>query len=161
MKTRTVTRRVQARRVGTNRRLQPNSTLVGGLTGVAIILLVFGAGYVIKHYDLSGHLLVPIAMPVTIITEAVTPTLTPMPAVTPEPTKTIKPTPTIVHVYGTVLAQVWLYDAPNGQRLPAGLLAGQRVEVLAERDGFYQVSMTTDAAQLTGWVKTQWIEVQQ
>lgn len=93
--------------------------------------------------------------------------ITSMPTATIEPTATLEPTqintstPTVAptptpEVHGVVLAQVWLYDAPGGERLPAGLLKGQEVVILESRKGFVKVQTEN----LTGWVTERWISVE-
>lgn len=78
---------------------------------------------------------------------------------TPSPTTVITPSVMLV-TYGVALGDVWLRASPGGKKLPAALLAGQRVVVLEERGEFLKVQWSENGVMLTGWVTAKWVEVQ-
>ena len=99
---------------------------------------------------------------VTVIA-TLTPTQTTLPTSTATPTAlpvTLTPLPTIAIERGVMLAQVWLYDAPGGNKLTAGLLKGQHITVLEHREDFVKVLWDGGDTAIVGWVAERWISIE-
>lgn len=149
-------RRIAAQRIGddaTSRkpRDRENINLVWFATLSVIVMII-----AISLRFPEPRNVVRVTVPVTFA-----PTLTVSPATTPTPTilpTTPTPLPTITVECGVMRAQVWLYDAPGGDQVTAGLLAGHQVTILERRDDFAKVRWENGDTVLVGWVAERWIE---
>lgn len=158
-------RQIATQRIGDNNTPIPRKSNGGG--GISTI---FSVTIVAVLIALSLALLyVRWTMPPVTRVLEVTVLATLAPTQTPEPTAihmptllpvTLTPQSTIALEHGVILAQVWLYDAPGGNKLPAGLLAGQSVIVLEHREDFVKVLWDGGETAIVGWVAERWIEIQ-
>ena len=155
-------KRITSRRIGdtptphTNERSDINLVRFGLLSTVVMIIASTIALRTMRPASVAQVTVT--ATPTLAPTQTTLPTSTAMPTSLPV---TLTPLPTIAIERGTVLAQVWLYDAPGGNRLPAGLLAGQEVTVLESRDGFVKVMWDGGDTAIVGWVAERWISIQE
>jgi len=157
------TRRIAARQIGDNTPAKHKAT--GGISTAfsiavvaALVALSLALLYVRWTMPPVSEVLRITVLATLALTQTTLPTATSTPTLSPA---TLTPLPTIHLEHATVLAQVWLYDAPGGERLPAGLLAGQEVTVLESRDGFVKVLWDGEDTAIVGWVAERWISVQQ
>jgi len=103
----------------------------------------------------------------TVVQITIIATVSPLPTVTvtmlpPTVTPTLPATGTPIPapVFGVALGDVWLRKSAGGERLPAALLRGQRVEILETSGDYLKVQWTDGETTLTGWVTAKWVEVQ-
>ena len=155
-------RRIAARSIGDG---TPTKRKASGSIGVAFSVAVVAALVVLSLALLYVRWTMPTVHEVLRVTviATLTPTQTTLPTSTATPTAlpvTLTPLPTIAIERGVMLAQVWLYDAPGGNKLTAGLLKGQSVTVLEHREDFVKVLWENGDTVLVGWVAERWIKVQ-
>ena len=130
-------------------------------TRAILILAIILAGLILIPIALIANarivqpILVPTATPTATATSTFTPTATPTftatPTVTPTPTSTSTATPTAtttpVILFGSIVNQVWVYEAPSEESQRIGfVLQNQPVEVVD----------FTDNAQGEEWFKIRW-----
>ena len=155
-------RRIASRRIGDNTTSTPHKPnrdhpWVWLVTGIMMALIAVAYIAIDSRFPATTNV-----VQITVVTtptsiQALEPTITQMPTISPA---TLTPLSTIHLDRATVLAQVWLYDAPGGNRLPAGLLAGQYVTVLEYREDFVKVLWDGGDTAIVGWVAERWIKVQ-
>ena len=156
------TRRIATHRIGdtqpTPRKANRNTSLAFSIAVVTVLVVLSAALLYVKLTMPTVHEVLRITVIATLA-----PTQTTLPASTATPTTlpiTLTSLPTIAIERGVMLAQVWLYDAPDGNRLPAGLLAGQGVTVLERCDGFVKVLWDGGDTAIVGWVAERWISIE-
>ena len=154
-------RRIATHRIGdtqpTPRKANRNTSLAFKFAVVMVLVVLSIALMYVKLTMPTVHEVLRITVIATLA-----PTQTTLPTSTIAPTAlpiTLTPLPTIAIERGVMLAQVWLYDAPGGNKLTAGLLKGQSVTVLEHREDFVKVLWDGGDTAIVGWVAERWIEI--
>ena len=155
-------RRIATHRIGdtlpTPRKANRNTSLAFSIAVVTVLVVLSAALLYVKLTMPTVHEVLRITVIATLA-----PTQTTFPTSTATPTAlpiTLTPLPTIAIERGVMLAQVWLYDAPGGNKLTAGLLKDQQVTVLEHRDGFVKVLWDNGDTAIVGWVAERWIGIE-